>query len=90
MNKKQKVNWIKCWLQKFGNRDNETFHTNVIIGNINWELSLQYNYDFDGDECNPYHWCRSGFKHLCNTISDRSDEELDMIIKQLSKNNLLY
>ena len=25
MNKEQKVNYVKCWLQKFGNRDNETF-----------------------------------------------------------------
>ena len=32
MNKEQKVNWIKCWLQKFGNRDNETFNTEVVVG----------------------------------------------------------
>ena len=23
MNKEQKVNYVKCWLQKFGDRDNE-------------------------------------------------------------------
>lgn len=84
MNKEQKVNWIKCWLQKFGNRDNETFNIEVVVGEIVWEISLQYDYDFDGDILEPYDWCRSGFKHLRNNkISDRTDEELDKIISQL-------
>ena len=84
MNKEQKVNWVKCWLQKFGNRDNETFNTDVVVGETTWELSIQYDYDFDGDRLKPYSWCRSGFKHLRNNqISDRTDEELDGIINQL-------
>jgi hypothetical protein len=84
MNKEQKVNWIKCWLQKFGNRDNETFHIEVVVGDTYWELSLQYGYDFDGDRIDPNDWCCSGFKHLHNNkISDRTDGELDRIIDQL-------
>ena len=84
MNKEQKVNYVKCWLQKFGNRDNETFNTDVLVGDINWSISLQYNFDDDGE---PYDWCRSSFKHIRNNqISDRSDEELDDIINQLKLN----
>lgn len=91
MNKEQKVNWIKSWLQKFGNRDNETFNTEVIINNIIWDIKLQYNYDFDGDENSPYDWCTSSFKHVHdNFISDRTDEELDEIINQLKLRGIDY
>lgn len=91
MNKEQKVNWIKCWLQKFGNRDNETFNTEVVVGETTWELSLQYDYDFDGDRLEPYGWCRSGFKHLRNNqISDRTGEELDEIVNQLKSKQFFY
>jgi hypothetical protein len=52
MNKEQKVNWIKCWLQKFGNRDNETFNTEVVVGETTWEISI-------------YSYAKAGFKkHL--------------------------
>lgn len=84
MDKEQKVNYVKYWLQKFGNRDNETFNTEVVVGETTWEISLQYNFDDDGNQCEPYDWCRSSFKHLRNNqISDRTNEELDEIIKQL-------
>ena len=32
MTKEQKVNYVKHWLQKFGDRDNETFNTEVVVG----------------------------------------------------------
>ena len=84
MNKEQKVNWIKYWLQKFGDRDNETFNTEVVVGETTWEISLQYNFYDDGHQCEPYDWCIRGFKHLGdNQISDRTDEELDDIINKL-------
>lgn len=84
MNKQQKINWIKCWLQKFGNRDNETFYYHVVVNKIEWDLSIQYNYNFDGDQIEPYDYCRSSFKHLHNNrIIDRTDVELDEIINQL-------
>lgn len=91
MNKKQKVNWIKYWLQKFGNRDNETFNTEVVAGETTWQISLQYNFDFDGDRLEPYDWCRRDFKHIHdNQISDRTDEELNEIINQLKSKHFFY
>ena len=91
MNKDQKVNWIKGWLQKFGNRDNDTFHTEVTVGGTNWEISLQYDYGYGGEKYEPYDWCSNGFKHVYNnTISDRTDDELDSIITVLkSRDNYL-
>lgn len=84
MTHEQKVNWIKCWLQKFGNRDNETFNVEVTVGDITWAISLQYDYDFDGEKYDPQDWCCKGFKHVFNNhIDDRSEEELDAIIEQL-------
>ena len=91
MNKEQKVNCIKCWLQKFGNRDNETFNTEVILGETTWEISLQYDFDLDGDRFEPYSLCRRGFKHInYNRISDRNEEELDEIINILKSKQFFY
>lgn len=85
MNKEQKVNWIKCWLQKFGNRDNETFNIEVTINDERWQIWLQYSYDFEGDQIDPMDRCLKGFKHLRNnSISDRTEEELNEIIKYLN------
>lgn len=84
MNKEQKVNWIKYWLQRFGNRDKSTFNVSVDLGEITWEISMQYNYSFSGRELNPFDWCSYHFKHTFNNgISDRTDEELDQIISKL-------
>ena len=91
LNKEQKVNWIKCWLQKFGNRDNQTFNTEVVMGETTWEISLQYGYDFDGGRLEPYERCSRSFKHVHDTqISDRTDEELDEIINKLKSKQFLY
>jgi len=84
MSKTLKENIIKLWLQKFGDRDNESFTTEVIIGNTTWSLSLEYSFSDEGDQLEPYDYCRSSFKHLFeNTISDRSEAELDQIISIL-------
>lgn len=91
MDKEQKINWIKCWLQKFGDRDNEAFNTKILVNETTYELSLQYDYDFDGDKLFPYDWCRTGFKHLKNNrLSDRANEELDDIINQLKSKQFFY
>jgi hypothetical protein len=91
MNKEQKVNYVKCWLQKFGNRDNETFNTEVVVSETTWRISLQYNFDDEGDQCDPYDWCSRSFKHVHdNQISDRTDEELDEIINQLKSKQFFY
>jgi len=78
MGKRELANCIRCWLQKFGSRDNETFYAEVIVGEITWELSMQYNYDETGCQLEPYDWCRvSGSKTMSNTsIEDRTEEEL--------------
>lgn len=91
MSKREKINWIKCWLQKFGKRDNETFNIEVTVGEITWEISLQYDYDFEGDKLDPRDWCCHGFKHLRNNgLSDRTEEELETIIEQLKKKKLYH
>lgn len=91
MSKKGKINWIKCWLQKFGKRDNETFNIKVTVGEITWEIALQYDYDFEGDKLDPRDWCCYSFKHLRNnSLSDRTEEELEAIIKQLKKKKLYH
>jgi hypothetical protein len=91
MNKEQKINWVKCWLQKFGERDNETFSYPVEIFGSEWELLLQYNYDFSGDQLDPFCWCRSGFKHVGdNLLEDRSDDELGSIIDNLKLKKIHY
>jgi hypothetical protein len=91
MNKEQKVNWIKCWLQKFGNRDNETFNKQITINGITWELSLQYDFDFDGEKLEPYDWCSNNFKQIHNNrIQDKSNEELNEIINKLNSIQTYY
>jgi len=80
MNKEELIYSIKAWLQRFGNRDNETFNYELI----NWRLELQYDYDLDGGRIEPYNWCSSGSKHLRNnSLEDRSDEELREILNEL-------
>jgi hypothetical protein len=79
-NKEELIYSIKAWLQRFGNRDNETFSYELT----NWRLSLQYDYDLDGSRIEPYNWCLSGFKHVHNnSLNDRSDEELRGILNEL-------
>jgi hypothetical protein len=92
MDKLQKNNYVKCWLQKFGERDNETFNTEVVINdNLTWRISLQYNFDDEGEELKPYNWCTCGFKNLrYNSISDRTEEELDEIINKLKTKKSHY
>lgn len=91
MDKKQKENWINCWLQKFGDRDNETFHAEVIINDKSLNLILQYNYNFDGDQIDPSSWCISGFKNVRNNkLSDKTEEELDEIIDILNKRQYFW
>lgn len=82
--KQNKVNCIKLWLQRFGDRDNDTFYKDIKVGDINWHISMQYTYADDGDEIISNDWCRHGFKHTFdNGIADRTEEELDAILFQL-------
>ena len=91
MTKEEKVCYIKCWLQKFGDRDNETFNTEVVTNNITWRISMQYNFSDEGNQIDPYDWCCKSFKHVHdNSISDRTEEELDEIITQLKLKKSYY
>jgi len=91
MNRERKENYIRCWLQKFGERDNESFHKEIKVGDKTWELSLQYDYGDEGDQLEPYSFCRENFKHVFdNTLSDRTDEEIDSIIIELNNIKTQY
>lgn len=84
MNKEQKVNYIKFWLQRFANRNNEGFTTKVRIGDTEWDLFMQFDYNDGGERFEPMDWCTKNFKHVHdNSIDDRTEEELDAIIEQL-------
>lgn len=90
MKKDDKVNYVKLWLQKFGDRDNNAFHVEVDACGKQWRISMQYSFSEDGGEILPYDWCSHSFKHVFkNEIADRSEEELDEIIEKLKqiKNN---
>jgi hypothetical protein len=80
MKKQELIHAIKAWLQRFGNRDNETFNYEIS----NWNLSVQYDYDLEGDRIEPYNWCTSGFKHVRNnSLEDRTEDELSKILDEL-------
>lgn len=72
-------------MQKFGKRDNETFNISIVIDdNLTYEIAMQYNYDDDGDQIEPFDWCRKSFKHVSNNSIDcRDEDELDLIIEKL-------
>ena len=80
----KQINWIKAWLQMFGERDNETFSIEIEAEGVHYDISMQYNFDLDGDQIQPYDWCSSG-KGDRSGIKDRTGEELDAIIKKLKE-----
>jgi len=91
MAKEEKVNYVKAWLQRFGERDNETFNIMVTVDGVIWDISIQYDYNLEGERMDPYSWCRSGFKHVHeNGIDDRSEDELDKIIERLNNIKTFY
>ena len=76
----EKECYIKAWLQRFGERDNETFSIQLN----KWHLMMQYDWSLEGYRIEPRDWCSSEFKHVFNNgLEDRSIEELDEIIKEL-------
>ena len=85
MTKEQKVNYIKYWLQAFGIRDNETFNTEVEVGDKTWGIWLQYSFDEGGDQIEPYDNCSSSNKLICKSINMNLEEDLDAIISALKQ-----
>ena len=87
MKKLELIHAIKAWLQIFGNRDNETFNYQIS----NWRISLQYDYDLEGNRIEPYNWCISDFKHVrSNSLEDRTEVELQEIFNDLIKIKQFY
>ena len=85
MNKIQKINIIKGWLQRFGDSDGETFSIIVITATETWDILMQYDYDVDGDRLLPFNLCYKSFKHMWDIhLEDRIEIELDEIIEQLN------
>jgi hypothetical protein len=89
IDKREKVNKIKYWLLRHGERDEDGFSHDIIFKNFHGEdtvysLSLGYNYGVEGEEFNEVSFCRKSFKHLRNnSIKDLTIEELDDIIEIL-------
>jgi len=86
MNKEQKVNYVKFWLQCFGNRDNETFHITVTVASQMWRIWLQYNFDNEGDEIEPNNdvsWSNKLVKGL--NIEELTEDQLDSLIGALKQ-----
>jgi hypothetical protein len=94
MKKEELIVWIKAWLQRFGNRNNETFEIEIRTVSKIYELSLQYNYDFDGQESIPYLFIYS-IKPGNNLsyqidIDEMTQLQLQEIQSILSINKMLY
>jgi hypothetical protein len=82
----KKINYIKWWLQRFGDRDDDTFFKEIVVGELNWRLSLQYEYTDIGSRIDAWNWCSKGFKHVGdNSLEDRTKDELDAIILELKQ-----
>ncbi len=85
MNRTQKENYVKLWLQVYGGRDIDGFYTTIKVSDkLEWRLHLGYYIDEDFDETTPFVWCHSYFKSQDNNLlNDRTNEELDDIINSL-------
>jgi hypothetical protein len=78
----EKINKIKWWLQRYGERDGDTFS---FDGELNGRLyiSLQYNFDEDGNEYEPMCLFKTNNKLNAEYIQNRTEEELDTVINFL-------
>jgi 2'-5' RNA ligase len=80
MQKQQLVNAIQAWMQRFANRDNDAFYYDVD----KWHLILQYHFDLDGEQYEPYAWLAKGSK-LGNALDSIEEKELQEILTALLK-----
>lgn len=86
MNTEQKVNYVKFWLQCFGERDNETFNKRVTVNGERWEIWMQYNFDNEGAQLEPYSnvsWSNKLVRGL--SFEGLNDEQLDSLIESLKE-----
>ena len=90
MTKREQINYIKYWLQAFGDRDNETFNTEVEIGDKTWGIWLQYSFDEEGDQLEPMDHCSPSNKLTRRGMDGNTAEDLDAIISALKQKQTHY
>jgi len=81
MSKSKLIVAIHAWLQRFGNRDNETFHYDIG----DWHLSLQYHFDLDGEHYAPFSFVTNGSKLVSTNIEEHDENILKEILDELLK-----
>jgi hypothetical protein len=96
MDRQEKINWIKWWLQRYGERDEDTFSIDVewllstesaVFENRRLYIALQYNFGSDGSEYEPMCFFETSDKLNAEYIENRTDEELEVAIEKLKSIN---
>jgi hypothetical protein len=87
MGKQEKINWIKWWLQRYGERDEDTFSIDVDFKDRRLYIALQYNFSNDGGEYQPMCLFKTNNKLNAEYIQNRTDEELEAAIEKLKSIN---
>ena len=85
----KKINYIKYWLQCFGDRDNETFFKDIDAGGREWKVWLQYSFDEEGDALIPSCILAYSFKRWV-PIEDAPELEVDIIIAKFKEIKTYY
>ena len=83
--KEKKINKIKHWLQRNGERDEDGFYFDGGLEAPPVYLHLQYDYDSDGERFEPRCIYNCSNKMVAVTLEAVKEEELDEIIKALNK-----
>jgi hypothetical protein len=68
-------------MQRFANRDNDTFYYDVD----KWRLILQYHFDLDGEQYDPFSWVTKGNKLGLTPLDTIEEKELQEILTALLK-----
>lgn len=68
-------------MQRFANRDNEAFYYDVD----KWHLTLQYHFDLDGEQYDPYAWVSKGSKLGLTALDSLDTKDLQEIFSALIK-----
>jgi hypothetical protein len=96
MDRQEKINWIKWWLQRYGERDEDTFSIDVewllsaesaVFEIRRLYIALQYNFGSDGGEYEPMCFFKTNNKMNAEYIQNRTDEELEEAIEKLKSIN---
>ena len=91
MNIEQKINYVKFWLQCFGDRDNETFNKDVTVKGQRCSIWMQYSFSNDGYLLEPYtdvSWSNKLVKGL--SFEELNEEQLDSLIEALKEHQTYW